>query len=64
MKIYDGKTYRDMTPEEIAAWQQSMSDTPTPEPTTEERIAALENSISSLKRSFSKFEDKLKRLNL
>ena len=64
MRIFDGTTYRDMTPEEIAAWQQSISDTPAQEPTTEERIAALESSISSLKRSFSKFEDKLKRLNL
>lgn len=42
MKIFDGTIYRDMTPEEIVEWQQSMSDAHTPEPTTEERIAALE----------------------
>ena len=64
MRKYDNGIYRDMTQEEISAWQQSISDTPAPEPTTEERIAKLENSISSLKSSFSKFEDKLKRLNL
>ena len=43
MRMYDGKSYRDMTPEEIAEWEQSMSDTPAPEPTQEERIAALED---------------------
>lgn len=64
MRKYDNGIYRDMTPEEIAAWEQSIADTPAPEPTTDERIAALENSISLLKSSFSKFEDKLKRLNL
>ena len=49
MRIYDGKAYRDMTPEEIAAWQQSTSDTPTPEPTTEERIAVLEEQLAAAK---------------
>ena len=49
MRIYDGKTYRDMTPEEIAAWEQSISDTPVPEPTTEERIAVLEEQLSAAK---------------
>ena len=28
MRIYDGKAYRDMTPEEIAAWEQSITDPP------------------------------------
>lgn len=42
MRIFDGTIYRDMTAEEIEQWQQSMSDTPAPEPTAEERIAALE----------------------
>ena len=64
MKKMINKKIVDMTPEEIAEWQQSIADIPVPEPTTEERIAVLENSISSLKSSFSKFEDKLKRLNL
>ena len=49
MRIYDGKTYRDMTPEEIAAWEQSMSNTPAPEPTPEERIAVLEEQLAAAK---------------
>ena len=49
MRIYDGKTYRDMTSEEIEEWQQSISDTPAPEPTTEERIAALEEELKAAK---------------
>ena len=49
MRIYDGKTYRDMTPEEIAAWEQSIADIPAPEPTTEERIAALEEQLAAAK---------------
>ena len=42
MRICKNGIYRDMTPEEIAEWEQSMSDIPAPEPTPEERIAALE----------------------
>ena len=42
MKIVENGIMRDMTPEEIAAWEQSIADTPAPEPTPEERIAALE----------------------
>ena len=49
MRIYDGKTYRDMTSEEIAEWQQSISDAPAPEPTTDERIAALEEELNAAK---------------
>lgn len=49
MRIYDGKTYRDMTQEEIAAWGQSIADTPIPEPTTDERIAALEQELAAAK---------------
>ena len=49
MRIFDGTTYRDMTPEEIAAWDQSIVDTPAPEPTTEERIAALEEQLAAAK---------------
>ena len=48
-RIFDGTTYRDMTPEEIAAWEQSIADTPAPEPTTEERIAALEEELKAAK---------------
>ena len=49
MRIFDGTSYRDMTTEEIAAWQQSMPDTPAPEPTTDERIAALEEQLAAAK---------------
>lgn len=40
-RIYDGKTYRDMTAEELAAWEQEKANA-NQEPTPEERIAALE----------------------
>lgn len=49
MRILDNGTYRDMTDEEIAEWEQSMSDIPAPEPTTEERIAALEQELAAAK---------------
>lgn len=49
MRKYDNGIYRDMTPEEVAAWQQSMSDAPAPEPTPEERIAALEDELAATK---------------
>lgn len=49
MRICDNGIYRDMTPEEIAAWEQSMSEAPAPEPTTEDRIAALEEQLSAAK---------------
>ena len=49
MRILDNGTYRDMTDEEIAAWEQSMSDIPAPEPTAEERIAALEQELAAAK---------------
>ena len=49
MRKYDNGTYRDMIPEEIAAWEQSIADTPAPEPTTEERIAALEEQLAAAK---------------
>lgn len=49
MRKYDNGIYRDMTAEEIAAWEQSIADTPSPEPTTEERIAALEEELKAAK---------------
>ena len=49
MKKYDNGIYREMTPEEIAAWEQSIADTLAPEPTTEERIAALEEELKAAK---------------
>ena len=49
MKKYVNGQYIEMTPEEIAEWEQSTSSTPTPEPTTEERIAALEDQLAAAK---------------
>ena len=49
MRICVNGVYRDMTPEEIAEWEQSMSDIPAPEPTAEERIAALEEEVKAAK---------------
>ena len=49
MKICENGIYRDMTAEEISALEQYMFDTPAPEPTTEERIAALEEELKAAK---------------
>ena len=49
MRKYINGIYRDMTTEEIAAWEQSIADTPAPEPTQEERIAALEEQLAAAK---------------
>lgn len=49
MRVCINGVYRDATPEEIAAWEQSIADTPTPEPTAEERIAALEEQLAAAK---------------
>ena len=49
MRVITPNGYRDMTPEEIAAWEQSIADTPSPEPTPEERIAALEDELAATK---------------
>lgn len=49
MRKYINGIYRDMTPEEIAAWEQSIVDTPAPEPTPEERIASLEEQLAAAK---------------
>ncbi len=42
MKIYENGIIRDMTPEEIAELEKLAAEQPAPEPTPEERIAALE----------------------
>ena len=39
----------EMTAEEIAEWEQSIADAPTPEPTTDERIAVLEDELAATK---------------
>ena len=44
-----GDKKEEMTPEEIAALDQSIADTPAPEPTSEERIAALEEQLAAAK---------------
>lgn len=49
MRMFDGKAYRDMTTEEIEQLEQSIADTPAPEPTPEERIAALEEQLAAAK---------------
>ena len=49
MLVYDNGIYRDMTPEEIAEWEQSISSTTAPEPTPEERIAVLEDQLAAAK---------------
>ena len=49
MKIWDNGIIRDMTAEEIEQWQQPMPEPPAPEPTTEERIAALEEELKAAK---------------
>ena len=49
MKKYVNGEYIDMTPEEIASWEQSIAGTSAPEPTTEERIAALEEELKAAK---------------
>lgn len=42
MRVYDNGVYRDATPEEISAIKEDAANTPAPEPTAEERLAALE----------------------
>lgn len=42
MKINDNGITRDMTPEEVAEHARMMAEMPKPEPTPEERLAALE----------------------
>lgn len=41
MKVYDDGIIRDMTPEEIEEMAAEAENTPPPEPTTEEKLAAL-----------------------
>ena len=48
MRMYDNGIYRDMTPEEIAAWEQEKANA-NPELTAEERIAALEEELKAAK---------------
>ena len=60
MRIFDGTVYRDMTPEEIEQWQKSMSEDTAPEPTTEERITALDADMEAAACDYEKLNDLLK----
>lgn len=48
MKILINGSLFDMTPELEAEWRKEMSEAPATEPTTEERIAALEDGQATL----------------
>lgn len=47
-KLVNGKII-EMTPDEIAAWEKEVAQQPAPEPTPEERIAALEEELAATK---------------
>ena len=49
MRVYDNGVYRDATPDEIAAWEKEVAQQPAPDPTPEERIAALEDELAATK---------------
>ena len=49
MRICENGVYRDATPEEIAALEQAATQQPDPEPTSEERIAAMEEELKAAK---------------
>nr|DAI25507.1 MAG TPA: pepsin inhibitor [Caudoviricetes sp.] len=48
MKAYTNGIIRDMTAEEIAELERLAAELPAPEPTPEERIAALEEALNML----------------
>lgn len=49
MRICENGIYRDMTPEEIAEMEKLAAEAPAPEPSPEERIAALEQDNAELR---------------
>lgn len=49
MKKYVNGKYIDMTAEEVAELEKLAAEMPTPEPTSEERIAALEQDNAELR---------------
>lgn len=49
MKIYENGIIREMTPEEIAELEKLATEMPAPEPSPEERIAALEKDNAELR---------------
>lgn len=48
MKICENGIIREMTPEEIAEMERLQAEQPVPEPTAEERLAALEEAMLEL----------------
>ena len=48
MRVCDNGTYRDATPAEIAEMERMAEEIPTPEPSIEERISALEREKAEL----------------
>lgn len=49
MRICENGIYRDMTAEEVAELERLAAEAPAPEPTAEERIAALEKDNAELR---------------
>lgn len=49
MKIYENGIYRDMTAEEIAELEKLAAEAPAPQPSPEERIAAMEQDNAELR---------------
>lgn len=49
MRICENGVYRDMTAEEIAELEKLAAEAPAPEPSPEERIAALEKDNAELR---------------
>ena len=49
MRICENGIYRDMTAEEVAEFEKLVAEAPAPEPTPEERIAALEKDNAELR---------------
>lgn len=49
MRIYENGIYRDMTADEVAELEKLAAEAPAPEPTPEERIAALEKDNAELR---------------
>lgn len=49
MRICENGVYRDMTADEIAELEKVAAEQPAPEPTPEERIAALEKDNAELR---------------
>lgn len=49
MKIYENGIYRDMSAKEVAEFEKLATEMPAPEPTPEERIAALEKDNAELR---------------